>query len=137
MKAGAAYGNYLKAADLSGRRVTVTFEEVTLEEMKGEGGKKLVAAFAGKDKKLILNRTNADTITDILGTDETEDWIGKTVVLFPSKTSFQGKRVDCIRIDAVRKAANGRQPPPPPPPEPEEPEPGADDFQASDDDVPF
>jgi hypothetical protein len=137
MKAGAAYGNYLKAADLSGRRVTVTFEEVTLEEMKGEGGKKLVAAFAGKDKKLILNRTNADTITDILGTDETEDWIGKTVVLFPSKTSFQGKRVDCIRIDAVRKAANGRQPPPPPPPEPEEPEPGADDFQVSDDDVPF
>jgi hypothetical protein len=137
MKAGAAYGNYLKAADLSGRRVTVTFEEVTLEEMKGEGGKKLVAAFAGKDKKLILNRTNADTITDILGTDETEDWIGKTVVLFPSKTSFQGKRVDCIRIDAVRKAANGRQLPPPPPPEPEEPEPGADDFQASDDDVPF
>jgi hypothetical protein len=137
MKAGAAYGNYLKAADLSGRRVTVTFEEVTLEEMKGEGGKKLVAAFAGKDKKLILNRTNADTITDILGTDETEDWIGKTVVLFPSKTSFQGKRVDCIRIDAVRKAANGRQLPPPPPPEPEEPEPGADDFQVSDDDVPF
>jgi hypothetical protein len=45
--------------------------------------------------------------------------------------------VDCIRIDAVRKAANGRQLPPPPPPEPEEPEPGADDFQVSDDDVPF
>jgi hypothetical protein len=143
MKAGAAFGNYLKAADLGGRRVTVTIEEITLEEMKGEGGKKLVAAFAGKDKKLILNRTNADTITEILGTDETEDWIDKSIVLFPSKTAFQGKRVDCIRIDAVRRAAPPAPParpaPAPPAPEQNDPygDPEADSFQASDDDVPF
>ncbi|HKP75325.1 MAG TPA: hypothetical protein VJT67_07255 [Longimicrobiaceae bacterium] len=137
MKAGAAFGNYLKAADLGGRRVTVTFEEITLEEMKGEGGKKLVVSFVGKDKKLILNRTNADTITDILGTDETEDWIGKSIVLFPSKTSYQGKRVDCIRVDAVRRAAAPQQrQAPPPPPVDEEPE-GETEFQVSDDDVPF
>lgn len=141
MKAGSAFGNYLKAADLNGKRVTVTFEEITVEEMKGDGQKKLVAAFAGKDKKLIINRTNADTITDILGTDETEDWIGKSVVLFPSKTSFQGKRVDCIRVDAVRRAATAPPARPVAPPSPpagdEYGDPEAENFIPSDDDVPF
>lgn len=136
MRASAAFGNYIKAADLGGKRVTVTIENVELGEIQGD--KKLIVSFVGKDKKLTLNRTNADTITEILGTDETDDWAGHRIVLFPSKTTYQGKRVDCIRVDAAVSAAShppARPAPPPPPPPVEEDEPG--EFVASDDDVPF
>lgn len=133
MKAGAAFGNYIKAADLGGRRINVTIESVELGEIQGE--KKLIVSFVGKDKKLLLNRTNSDTITDILGTDETDDWVGHRIALFPSKTAFQGKRVDCIRVDAA-VAPNPPARPVVPPPPPAPPEDGGD-FQASDEDVPF
>ena len=132
MKAGAAFGNYIKAADLGGRRINVTIESVELGEINGE--KKLLMSFVGKDKKVAVNKTNSDTITDILGTDETDDWVGHRISLFPSKTTFGGKRVDCIRVD-VAVTPNGAKaaPAPPPPPEPEQ----DGDFQASDEDVPF
>jgi hypothetical protein len=88
---------YLKAADLGGKRVQVIIDKCVMEDIGGEH--KPIVKFQGKDRGLVVNKTNASTIAEIAGTDETDDWKGVKIVLYPTKTEFQGKRVDCIRID--------------------------------------
>lgn len=121
-----AFGSYIKAEDLGGRAVRVSIERVTIEEIKSDGKteKKLVAHFAGKDKGLVLNRTNADTLNEIFGTDDYDEWTGP-IVLFPDTTMFGGKKVPCVRL----RSNNGTSAPPPPPVDPVEP--------VTDDDIPF
>jgi hypothetical protein len=94
---GAFPSSYLKAADLQGKRVTASIDKVVMEDIGGEH--KPVVKFQGKDRGIVLNKTNAQMIAEIAGTDETDDWKGVKVVLYPTKTDFQGKRVDCIRVD--------------------------------------
>lgn len=128
MKIGEAFpGNYLKAQDLGNSRVRVVIDRVEMEDIGGDH--KAVLYFQNKEKGLVLNKTNSNIITELKGTDETDEWHGFPVVLYKTKTEFQGKRVDCIRIDEA--PIQGRPAPPPPPPPP------VDDFQAADDDVPF
>ena len=99
----AVFGNYLKAEDLQGKAVRITIERVELEDFKSSDGKaerKLVVHFSGKEKGLVLNRTNADTLAEIFGDQDYDNWVGP-VVLFPDMTTFGGKRVPCIRIKAA------------------------------------
>jgi hypothetical protein len=99
MKLGEAFpGQYIKAADLQGKRVVVVIDKVTMEDIGGE--QKPVMHFKGKDRGMVLNRTNGNAIADILGTDETDEWTGKAILLYPTRVDFQGKRVDAIRVDA-------------------------------------
>ena len=112
-----AFGSYLKTEDLQGRNVRAVIEDVQVEDVKGDDGteKKLVMRFVGKEKALILNRTNCESITEIVGTDDYGSWPGHAVVLFPTTTKFGAKTVPCLRI---RAAQNGHVPAPPPPPVP-------------------
>lgn len=114
MKIGTAFpGQFLKAADLQGRRVQVVIERVEMEDIGGD--QKPVVHFKGKERGLVLNKTNANAIWGFTGTDDTDDWEGVAITLFPSKTDFQGRRVDCIRIDPPdRHEKKAIQPPPPP-----------------------
>ena len=114
-------GNYLKAEDIKDRDVTVLIDRVTIAELD-EGKKKAVLHFKGKDKTLALNVTNANMLQEILGSDDTDDWIGNKITLFTTKVDFQGKRVLAIRI---KEASNGKPAQAPPPPE------------LTDDDIPF
>lgn len=91
--------NYLKAADLQGRDVKCIIDRVQMEDIGSDH--KPVVYFQGKEKGLVLNKTNAFTISDVYGA-ETEEWYGKAVILFATKTDFQGKRVDAIRLRTVR-----------------------------------
>ncbi len=89
---------YLKAADLKSQSVTCTISEAVEEEV-GVGKdmeKKPVLHFTGKDKGLVLNTTNGNTIAETLGF-EAADWVGKQIELFPDKTLLGGNLVDCIR----------------------------------------
>ena len=87
--------NWLKAGDLKGRSVDVTISHVSEEDV-GDGMKP-VLYMSGKDKGIVLNKTNASMIASSYG-DMTEGWEGKPLTVFPDKTSFQGKIVDCIRV---------------------------------------
>lgn len=87
---------YLKAAELGKARPVVTIREVVVEDIGDET--KPILYFVGKEKGLVLNKTNANMITEILGTDETTDWIGKAIQLYVTKVDYQGRRVDAIRI---------------------------------------
>jgi hypothetical protein len=120
---------YLKANDLKGNRVSVTMSHVDYETIAEE--RKAVLFFRGKEKGLVLNKTNASMIVELTGTTETDDWAGHRVVLYPTRVDYQGKRVDAIRIDAA-PAENGRKAAPSPPPPPE---PGT--FDSDEDSTPF
>lgn len=86
---------WLACPDLKGREVKLTIENVRVEEV-GDSHK-LVAYFKGKEKGLALNKTNARMIGDAYGKNS-DDWWDKEIVLYPTKTEFQGRLVDCIRV---------------------------------------
>jgi len=119
-----AFGSFLKQEDLQGKAVKATIADVVTDDVKdndsGKTEKKLVMHFVGKDKALILNRTNCEALEAICGTDDYGAWPGHAVVLYTDPTvKFGGKMVGGLRIRAVTAA-----PPPPPPPMRE---PGDDD----------
>lgn len=74
---------YLKADDLGGREVTVKIADCKMEEI-GQGSNKdykPIVYFEGKEKGVVLNKTNFSSIADAYG-DDTDDWTGQTVILF-------------------------------------------------------
>lgn len=85
---------YLKASDLGGKEIRVTMGRVEREEIGQD--KRPVLYFKGKDKGLVLNKTNANTIGDAYG-DDTDDWFDQPLILFAIRTEYQGKPVDGLR----------------------------------------
>lgn len=120
--------NYLKASDLQGREAVVTIDRVEFEAVGREREMKAVVYFQGKQKGIVLNKTNAKKIIEIAGSSLTEEWHGTAITLYPTETEFGGETVDCIRIKPVGKNAKKRAPVPPPPVSPE---------PLTDDDIPF
>ena len=128
---------YLKCPDLGGRFIVVTMDRVAIETI-GQGIKaetKPVLYFQGKEKGLVLNKTNKNSIVAIVGTAETDNWRGQRIVLHPAMTEMDGKPVECIRV--ARPPANSPPVTPITPAIQRQPSPAADEFHASDDDVPF
>ncbi len=91
---------WLKAADLQKRRIVVDISHVQAEEIKSnDGGKetKAVVYFKGKEKGLVLNKTNAAQIAYMYG-DEMDMWSDRQIELYPTMVDFAGKMVEAIRI---------------------------------------
>jgi hypothetical protein len=134
VKASAAFPSaYLKKEDLGDKKVLLTVDRVEMQDV-GQGDQmenKPVLYFAGHDKGMVLNRGNADAITEInSGDDEMDNWHGLRVVLYVDRNvMYAGKRVGGIRI-APPPQDKGRPVPPPPAAV-------VEGFQATDDDVPF
>lgn len=92
---------YIKASDLNGRAVTVTIRDVKVEQIGRDRDEKPVLYFEGKQKGLVLNKTNARKIATLLGSMDTDDWAGYKIAIFPSETEFSGETVECIRVKAA------------------------------------
>jgi hypothetical protein len=111
---------YLKASDLGDSQPVVTIDRVEIEPVGRDREMKPVVYFRGKDKGVVLNKTNGNKIAALVGSKDTDHWAGCQVKLYATETEFAGETVECIRI----KAANGatrpaaRPEPPPPPPVP-------------------
>lgn len=125
---------FLKAADLNGHEIVVTIKDCAVEAI-GED-KRPVLYFAGKDKGVVLNKTNATNIRDAYGPD-TDEWTGKKVVLYTAYVDFQGRSVESIRIrkpkeSELRNSNAPQQQRGSVPPQFEQGDPGIDDS-----DVPF
>lgn len=88
---------YLRADDLKGRAIKAEIESVTLEEMADDKEEKPVIYFKGKDRGLVLNRTNNAMLVSRFG-DESDQWKGHTVQLTTEPVNFQGRMVDGIRV---------------------------------------
>ena len=123
----ASDSNWLKAADLQKREHKVRIKDVALAELpadeKGKTHKKLELHFVGRDKTLLLNKTNSEAISYLHGPN-TDDWIGKDVIIFPTMVDFGGRSVEAIRLRPVMASAT--RPPEPPPV-----------ASIDDDDIPF
>jgi hypothetical protein len=97
---------YIKASDLQGRDVNVVIADAIIEEIGQTKDKRLVCYFQGKEKGLVVNRTNALMIADLYGND-TDEWTGKEIVLYSTRVPFQGQMTDAIRVKAPARRATG------------------------------
>ena len=94
-------GDYLGAYSLNGQDLVVTIQSAAKELIVGANGKKevcLVLRFKEQIMDMVCNRTNAKTITKVVGSPFVEDWSGKRITLYPTTTKFGGDVVECIRI---------------------------------------
>ena len=90
---------YVKSTDLSGKTVTLTIAKLVVEEM-GHGSekeRKPVLYFQKATKGLVLNRTNAMTIAGLYG-DESDEWTGKRISIYPTRVRAFGAMQDTIRV---------------------------------------
>ena len=85
---------YLKAIDLQGREVRVIMAHVEIEKLGDDD--KPILYFKGKEKGVVLNRTNSNAISDAYG-DDTEDWSDQPLILFSVMVDFNGKVGPAIR----------------------------------------
>jgi hypothetical protein len=90
---------FLKAADFPQPR-TLKIQRARLETLKNKGGEdeKLVVYFEDEPRGLALNRVNFDSIADITGVDDSDDWPGHAVVLYATTTQMNGEEVACVRV---------------------------------------
>lgn len=121
---------FLKKEDV-GRGALGTIESCVQMNVAMEGaGQELkwCLTFAEMEKPLVLNSTNIQLCAQICGSEDTDHWIGKRVVLYTDpNVSYQGKLIGGIRLRAPKP--NAVAPPPPPPPQKVE--------MLADDDIPF
>lgn len=100
---------YLKAADLGERDVTVVIAGIFEEVLTMQGNKKerkpvlTLANRAGRalGKRLVLNKTNAKLVAATTGEKSVERWIGKAITLYATTTKgARGETMDCVRVRA-------------------------------------
>jgi hypothetical protein len=103
--------DYIAAFDLAGKDATITITKVEGRKLKSDRGEQLkpVIWFEGSDKAFIGNKTNTKTIAAMYG-NQTEDWIGKQITIYPTTTDVGGETRECIRVrpgipSARKKAA--------------------------------
>lgn len=98
---------YLKQSDVDDD-VTVTvrgLKRVNVARDDEDPDYKWVCKFAEFDKPMVLNSTNIKRMAKALG-DDTDDWIGNSVVLYVDPDiEFGGNVVGGLRIKAVKSKA--------------------------------
>ena len=99
---------YLKASDLKGKRVTVTVKSVEEAVLGDKKERKLILFFEGKEKGMVVNKTNMRVIMGACGS-ETENWIGAKLALESRIVEFQGTPTDALRIAHVTPAPKSAQ----------------------------
>ena len=122
---------WLRASDLLGREAIVAIDRVAMTELDDDT--KPVVYFSGKQKGLVLNKTNGNAIKHLYGPD-TDNWTGKHVVLFATTVEFRGDLVDAIR---VKGPAGPQQAPVQPPVAPQPENGGGVPEEVLDDSIPF
>ena len=104
---------FLKAADLQGREVRVTICEVGSQEFDKDGGGTEIRPFIrfrGKEKGVVLNKTNGHRLIDAFGEDS-DDWLEKEIYLYSERVEYKGKPVDGIRLRVPKPAADDSEVP--------------------------
>lgn len=96
---------YLKKEDCD-PPILVTIADIKQENLAMEGKPqelKWVMFFAEHEKGIVLNSTNIQLAASICASQNTDDWIGKRIVLYSDpNVSFGGKLVGGIRIRAPK-----------------------------------
>lgn len=104
---------YLKKEDVGEDGVIVTiagFDKVNVARDDEAAEYKYTMRFEEFSKPMVLNATNIQLTEKALGSNDTDDWIGKQIIVYNEPNiSFGNKLVGGIRIRAHRKSAGPRQ----------------------------
>ena len=96
---------FLKQTDV-GAGMLCTVAAVTQENVAKQGAEpemKWCLVVEESDKPLVLNSTNIQLCAKVFNSEETDDWIGKKVVLYTDpNVSYGGKIVGGIRVRAPK-----------------------------------
>ena len=106
MKIGQAFpSKYFKASDFESDTVLV-MSHVTIETIgQGREAKESpILHFRDEEKALVLNKTNAGTITKLYG-DDTDNWDGKPITLYATEVQFGNEMVMSVRVRLTKPAA--------------------------------
>jgi hypothetical protein len=99
---------YATGEDLQGKAITLTITSIILEKMHPQANapevEKWVMYFKEAKKGVVLNRTMAYQIGEFLGSEDTDDWVGKSITIYPQPMTVAGRKVTAIRA----RAAKGR-----------------------------
>lgn len=87
---------HLEAADFQAD-TPVTIKGFGFSEVGEKKENKGVIFFEEYKRGMVINRTNLKRIIGHHG-NETDNWVGKKITLYPSETDFGGKTVPCIRV---------------------------------------
>ena len=96
--------DYIGAYCLNGKDLNVTIEKVVRELVTGTAGKKeeCTVAYLTGQKPFIVNRTNAKSISKVVGSPYIEDWAKQTITLYPTVTKLKGEDVECLRVREIQ-----------------------------------
>ncbi len=107
------FGNksFVKAEHLAQPRI-VTIDKVEERNLGSEGEtekKKLVCSFVDFDMELVLNITNSESVAEITGKTNTDDWTGHQIELYASivETAGKFKGKPCVRVRKISEAPQG------------------------------
>jgi hypothetical protein len=102
---------FINAANLE-RPMAVTIEfakKERLENLKGESEDKLVVYFNDCKQNLACNATNLDSICNVTGQYDSDNWGGHKIELYRDQTRIGGKTVPCVRVRAVSPSNKSKQ----------------------------
>lgn len=106
---------YLKQSDVEDE-LLVTVEKVgkqNIAKKDDEPEYKWLIRFQELPKPMVLNSTNIKRLAKACGSDDTDDWTGKQVILYVDPdVEFAGNVVGGLRIRAHRQAPPTRSVPP-------------------------
>jgi hypothetical protein len=92
---------YACGAELQGKDITVTIRAVELETMRANASApsndKAVVYFHETQKGVVLSKTLAYQIAAALHSDETDEWAGRQVTLYPEAVTVAGTPRMAIR----------------------------------------
>lgn len=135
---------FLKKEDVD-PPVLVTVDRVAQNNVAMQGADpemKWCLYFGELDKPMVMNSTNIHLAGQACGSDDTDDWLGKKIVLYNDpNVSFGGKLTGGIRIRAQRKVQEPVVPQRKPAPQQAAPaaaaQRAAGHFEGMADDIPF
>jgi hypothetical protein len=104
---------YFRASDFA-KEIVGTIGSVESAEFKNDDGGtavKPVLHFQDQPQALVLNKTNFTALALMFGEDTT-DWVGEKIALYPSRVDFKGKTMPTIKVRRPQKAppASGAHP---------------------------
>jgi hypothetical protein len=101
----ADYSDRFGGKHLNATHVTAPFvgivERVELEDVDGQGKRKPVVYFDGRDRGCVLNSTRYDVASNLAGSRDTDQWVGTKIRVSRGQTRFGGKPIACVEFGPV------------------------------------
>jgi len=88
---------WIKSSDIGSTPKIATITKIDFEIVGPDREQKAVLSFQNSTKRLILNRTNAQTLANLYG-KEVMSWVGKRITLYCAEVQFRGAPCLAVRI---------------------------------------